>query len=144
MSSSGTTSNSGLPGSVEPERLLQRILEESRDAIVIGDVAGRVRLFNHAAAELCSRSSEEVVGRLSFEDLCPPGVWVDLRRRFFSQRFGGPGRLVPVQTEILTGGGDRIPVDLSAFALGNPEEPIGIVCFMRDLRLQSKLEERRG
>ncbi len=31
---------------------------------------------------------------------------------------------------------------VSAFALGNPEEPAWIVCFLRDLILQVKLEER--
>jgi PAS domain S-box-containing protein len=142
MSATGTTPESRLPGDAEPGQLLQKLLEESRDAILIGDVAGRVRLFNRAAAELCGRTPEEVVGRLGFDDLCPPGVWADLRRRFFSERFGGPGRLEPVQTEILSAGGDRTPVDLSAFAFGNPEEPKWIVCFMRDLRLQMKLEER--
>ena len=142
MSAPGTTSDGSRPVTAEPERLLQRLLDESRDAILVGDVAGRIELFNRAAAELCGRTAEEVVGRLAFDDLCPPGVWADLRRRFFSQRFGGPGRLEPVQTEILSAGGDRTPVDLSAFAFGDPEEPKWIVCFLRDLRLQLKLEER--
>ncbi len=142
MTTPGTSPDERLPGEAEPELLLRKLLDESRDAIMIGDVAGRVRLFNRAAAELCGRAPEEVIGRLGFDDLCPPGVWADLRRRFFSERFGGPGRLHPVQTEILSAGGDRTPVDLSAFAVGDPEEPKWIVCFLRDLRLQLKLEER--
>ncbi|MHB8417040.1 MAG: histidine kinase dimerization/phospho-acceptor domain-containing protein [Myxococcales bacterium] len=129
-------------GGPDTERLLRKILDESREGVAAGDLAGQIRLFNRAAEEVCGRSAADVIGKLSFEDLCPPGVWPDLRRRFFSARFGGPGRLAPTQTEILSGGGDRIPVDLSACAIGSPERPEWIVIFLRDLRLQVKLEER--
>jgi PAS domain S-box-containing protein len=128
--------------SLDSDRLLRKILDESREAIVVGDLTGQVRVFNRAAEELCGRLATDVIAKLSFEDLCPPGVWPDLRRRFFSDRFGGPGRLTPTQTEILSGGGDRIPVDLSACAMGSPERPDWILLFLRDLRLQVKLEER--
>ena len=139
MTSPGVRSGSSAPN---PDLLLRKLLDESRDGIVVGDLGGTVRLFNRSAEELCGRQAPDVVGRLSLDDLCPPGVWSDLRRRFFSERFGGPGRLAPSQTEILSGGGDRVPVDLSAFAIGSPDRPEWFLVFLRDLRLQVKLEER--
>ncbi len=122
--------------------LLRRILEESREAIVVGEASGAIHLVNRAAEELFGLREADVIGKLTFEALCPPGIWLDLRRRFLSSQFGGAGRLTPTETEILSGGGDRIPVDLSACAFGDPERPRWIAIFLLDLRQRLKLEER--
>jgi PAS domain S-box-containing protein len=134
-----------LPAGLEAEALLRKILDESRDAILVGDAQERVRFLNLAAEELLGRSAADIVDRLLLEDIYPPGVWRDLRRRFLSERGGGSGRLAPTQTEVTNGGGDRIPVDVSATALVHPDRPDApewMLVFVRDVRLQTRLGER--
>ncbi len=37
----------------DAERLLRTILDESREALALGDLSGQIRIFSRAAEDLC-------------------------------------------------------------------------------------------
>ena len=122
--------------------MLERLLEESQDAIVIADRSGIITLFNRAAERLSGKGASDVVGKLRLSELSPPGVSDELRRRFNSERFGGRGRLEPFRTQLLEHGGERIAVSVAAFSLKAEGAMVAVVCLIRDLREQLRLEEQ--
>lgn len=139
MSGPGTNASEWLPVDVDPEGLLRSVLDESRDALLLSRLTGKILLFNPAAARLWSRNADAVIGRLGSSDLYPPDAWGELQRHLSRGNAGVPKRLGPVRTEILTGEGLRVPVELSASALGTTG---AMVWSLRDLRTQVDLEER--
>ena len=135
-------SEGSAPREVEPERLLRYLIEEARDGLVLVAPSGIVAAFNPAAERLSGRSAQSVIGILPVRELFPSGVWCDLERRLGGERFGGAGRLEPTDTELLSGAGDRAPIELWGDTLVAAEDATWLVCGLRDRRPRVTLEER--
>ena len=83
--------NGSLPGGVEADRLLQRLLEG------LGMESSSAMSLDVFASSTAQRPSFAVAApkkwwaRSAFEDLCPPGVWVDLAAALLQPALRRPG-----------------------------------------------------
>ena len=116
---------------------LQRIIDSSVDAIISGDMQGRVLLFNRAAERIYGRVAGEMLGT-DVRGLYPEGVAREIMKMI---RAGG-GRIEGLRTEILDAKAERVPVSLSAALLYEGETPVGSVGIFTDLREKMRMEQR--
>jgi PAS domain S-box-containing protein len=128
--------------STEFARFTEKLIEDSSQGVVFSNGHEEVLLFNAGAERICGYRAEEVVGKMKVMQLCPPGVVRELRRQFFSERFGGRGRLEGIRTEVLTRTGERVPVAVTSAILYDGEALAGAATSFRDLRDRVYLEEQ--
>lgn len=128
-------------------RRLALIAEQSSDAIVICDLAGRISYWNPAATRLFGYGSEDIIGQ-SNELLIPPGQEVAAGRDALRQQRA----IENLETRLLRRDGCLIDVALSAAPLIDPAggEVIGEIFSIRDItehksaqKAASELEQNR-
>jgi PAS domain S-box-containing protein len=123
---------------------LESVIDSSVDAIVSADLEGTLRLFNRAAARIFGYSPAEVVGKMSVEELYPPGVAREVMRRIRDPDGSGYGRLEDFRVDMRAADGSTIPVLLSASLVvenGRRVGSLGIFTDLRErLRIQGELE----
>ena len=126
----------------QTKEFLERVIDNSVDAIVAADMKGRVLLFNRAAQRCYGYLAEEVVGRLNVAELYPPGIAREVLRLIKSELFGGPGRLEDYHCDMLGKGGERIPVSLSAALIYDGGRAVASVGLFTDLRERLQMQEK--
>ncbi len=116
----------------QSEERSRRLLQESPVPILSGTLGGGLTGANDAALRLLGYGREEFVRRVpDWNSLLAPGQ-MDTAREAFGQALR-TGRSDPVEKELLTSGGERIPVE--AFLVRDGEgEAGGLVGYLRDLR----------
>ena len=123
------------------------IFEGARDAIIIADVrTGIILEANSAAARLLRRSKEELIG-LHQTQVHPPDLR-EMSRQRFQARAQQPSP-TPVEEEIWTAEGQRIPVEISASTITLADGRRAMVGLFRDIterkraaqQTQAQLEE---
>jgi PAS domain S-box-containing protein len=123
---------------------LESVIDSSVDAIVSADLEGTLKLFNRAAARVFGYSAAEVVGKMSVEELYPPGVAREVMRRIRDPDGSGYGRLEDFRVDMRAADGSTIPVLLSASLVvenGRRVGSLGIFTDLRErLRIQGELE----
>ncbi len=124
------------------KEFLERVIDQSIDAIVSADTHGRVLLFNRAAERCYGYRADEVVGRLNVAELYPAGEARRVMSMIRSGERGGPGRLEDFRCEVLGKGEERIPVALSASLLVDGGVAVGSVGIFSDLRERLRMEQR--
>jgi len=126
---------------------LTSIFEGARDAIIIADVrTGIILEANSAAARLLRRSKEELIG-LHQTQVHPPDLR-EMSRQRFQARAQQPSP-TPVEEEIWTAEGQRIPVEISASTITLADGRRAMVGLFRDIterkraaqQTQAQLEE---
>ncbi len=118
----------------EASAFLQRIIDNSPDAIIVANRSGVLQLFNRSAERILGYTSEEAVGKLNARALYPAGGAERIMRLVRAKDFGGTGRLEAYATELLARDGSTIPVMLSAALLMEGSEDRGSVGVFTDLR----------
>lgn len=126
----------------QTKEFLERVIDSSVDAIVVGDLRGDVLLFNRAAARIFGYEPHDVIGRRALEKLYPPGVARDVMRKIRGPEFGGSGRLEDFRVDMLSAKGEKIPVMLSAALVMDKDEPIGSIGVFTDIRDKLQMEAR--
>ncbi len=126
-------------GSLENEEY-RRLFEESRDAIYIGTLAGRVLDINSAGLRLFRYGSKDEMRALEIaRDL----YWNPEDRKRAEQLFVQQGFFEDFELELKTRDGKRLRVLESASAIHNANgEIIGFRGTLRDVTEQRKLEEQ--
>lgn len=128
----------------QTKEFLESVIDSSVDAIVSADLEGTLRLFNRAAARVFGYSAAEVVGKMSVEELYPPGVAREVMRRIRDPDGSGYGRLEDFRVDMRAADGSTIPVLLSASLVvenGRRVGSLGIFTDLREkLRIQGELE----
>ena len=137
-----------LPRDLERElrrtsEFLKRILNSTVDGIIAANLRGTIVLFNQGAERICGYRAAEVIGRMSVQQLYPPGVAREVMRLIRSAEHGGGGRLEPVRRHLLTAAGEQVPVSISAaLVLDDDGREIATVGIFSDLRERLHMEER--
>lgn len=126
------------------KEFLERLIDQAADAIIAADMKGQVILFNRGAERICGYKAEQVMGHFNVRDLYPPGVAQELMKKIRSRDHGGRGKLEPTPAEIVTAGGEKVPVSMTAALitedLGGVEREVGTVGIFSDLREKMRLE----
>jgi PAS domain S-box-containing protein len=122
---------------LQTKNFLERVIDSSVDAIISADLKGNVLLFNRAAERIYGTSAGTVIGT-DVRKLYPEGT----AGKVMSLIRQGGGRVESLKTEILTHGGEHVPVSLSASLLYDHGKPVGSVGIFTDLREKMRMEQR--
>jgi len=122
---------------------LKRILNSTVDGIIAANMRGAVLLFNQGAERICGYRAEDVIGRMSVQQLYPSGVAHEVMRLIRSAEHGVGGRLEPVRRHLISATGEKVPVSISAALVVDDEgREIATVGIFSDLRERLHMEER--
>jgi PAS domain S-box-containing protein len=116
----------------------ERLINSIQDAVIIGDIKGRVVAWNSGAEQMFGWRAEEVLTRRF-----PPVPSDDMSRaEAVFRRVIETGDTVTYEAERLTKGGKRFPVLGTASALIEDGEVCGLVTIMKDISELRQLEQR--
>lgn len=124
------------------KEFLEKLIDSTVDAIVAADVEGHVILFNPGAERIYGYRADEVIGRMSVEQLYPEGVARKIMRMLRSPSYGGVGRLELTRREILAKGGEVVPVNMTASIIYEDGREVATVGIFSDLRDRIRIEQR--
>lgn len=116
------------------------LIESSMDGILGLDPSDRIVAFNKSMESMLGFSRQDVVEKLTIDDLLLPGETARLKKALADNRHGGENRLFLYETTLLDSGRRRVPVQLSASTIHRDRHLEGWVCFIRDLRDIRRLE----
>lgn len=129
--------------SIVRDSIMANLIAVCPDGIIGVDRQGIVVIFNAKAAALTGRSSANVLGKLSIDQIY--GSRDQARRvkaAIYSGDFGGVGRLDGFETTIVDTDNRSIPIRLSASLIIDNGDEVGSVGFFHDLTNQKALEEK--
>jgi PAS domain S-box-containing protein len=125
------------------KEFLEKLVDNTVDAVVAMDMKGRFILFNKGAEALSGYTAQEALSSLTAAHFFPSeGVNLDLLERMRSAEHGGPGRLALIRQEILTKSGERVPVNMTGSILYEGTCEVATVGILRDLRDRVQLERK--
>jgi len=124
---------------IEAERTRQRLFfEASSDAVLIGDIDGRITEANSAAAQLLGRPVDQLIGMNAADFVAPE--WADVVNRQVEAKRQGETNSTRYESVIVDFAGNRIPVEVTSTALRVGDHVVGIHALVRDLREHRRSE----
>ena len=117
----------------------RNLIQASMDGIIANDRKGKIIIFNEGAERIYGYSPEEILGR-DVTELYPEGVARQVKKVLYGPEYGGPGRLINYEIEVLVKGGERVPVLLSAIMVHKKGEEVATVGYFKDMREIKKME----
>ena len=130
----------------EANQFFMNLIESSVDGIIAADMKGNIFIFNKGAEALTGYKAEEVIGKIHITQIYPEGMAKEVMKKLRSPDYGGVGKFIPTQLNILNKYGEEIPVQLSATLIyDQADNEIASVGIFTDLRpriqMEKKLEE---
>jgi len=127
----------------EANEFFMNLIESSVDGIIAADMKGNIFIFNKGAETLTGYKAEEVIGKIHITQIYPPGIAKEIMKRLRSPDFGGTGKLLPSQFNIVNKEGIEIPFQLSAALIYNGTgQEIASVGIFTDLRPRLMMEKK--
>jgi diguanylate cyclase (GGDEF)-like protein/PAS domain S-box-containing protein len=120
----------------------ENILNICPEGVIGNDLAGTVIFFNPSAERLLGYRQEEVLGKMHVASIYPKGGAREVKEFLYSEEYGGRGRLVDFETELVRKDGRRLPIRLSCARIEETGREIGIIGFFSDISAR-KASERR-
>ncbi len=119
------------------------LINNSLDGIVAVNKEGKIAIFNSSAQRLTGYQQEEVIDRLSLEDLYGTEVVEKWRTNWCQvQRPTATEDTTYLDTTIRSRDGEEIPIRLTGTTLLQAGQVMGCVTFFQDLREIRRLEKR--
>jgi two-component system NtrC family sensor kinase len=130
----------------EANEFFKNLIESSVDGIIAADMKGDIFIFNKGAEALTGYTPEEVIGKLHITKIYPEGVAKEIMKKLRSPEYGGAGKFIPTQLNVVNRFGEEIHVQLSAALIYNGKnQEIASVGIFTDLRsriiMEKKLQE---
>ncbi len=130
----------------EANQFFMNLIESSVDGIIAADMKGNIFIFNKGAEALTGYKAEEVIGKIHITQIYPPGMAKEIMKKLRSPDYGGVGKFIPTQLNVLNKFGEEIPVQLSATLIydsaGKEIASVGIFTDLRPrIQIEKKLEE---
>lgn len=117
------------------------ILHTCPDGVIGNDLKGNIFFFNASAERLLGYSREEAIGKLNVSAIYPEGGAREVKEFLHSELYGGRGRLVDFETEVIRKDGKKIPIRLSCTLLLEDGREAAYVGFFSDIS-ERKAAER--
>jgi len=118
----------------------ENLLNICPDGVIGNDLKGNLLFFNAGAERLLGYHREEVIGKLNVGALYPTGAAREVKEFLYSEEYGGRGRLVDFETEVVRKDGKRIPIRLSCALLMEEGREQGVVGFFSDISARKAAE----
>ena len=130
----------------EANEFFMNLIESSVDGIIAADMKGNIFIFNKGAEALTGYTAEEVIGKLHITKIYPEGVAKEIMKKLRSPEYGGVGKFIPTQLNVVNKFGEEIPIQLSAALIydgtGQEFASVGIFTDLRSrLTMEKKLQE---
>jgi PAS domain S-box-containing protein len=123
-----------------------QLIQTSMDGIIANDPQGNIIIFNEGASRICGYTREEALCKLNVAELYPPGGAQEVKKRIRSPEYGGAGRLINFDTQVLRKDGTPVPILLSARVISEGDTEVATVGYFKDLteikQLQRELLEK--
>lgn len=124
------------------KEFLEKLIDSSVDAIIASDMQGQVILYNKSAERVFGWTQKEALRGLDVRKLYPEGMAQKINALIVSEDHGGAGRLEPTRTELVSKGGEHVPVLMSAALIYEANKPVATVGVINDLRERAQLEAK--
>jgi len=125
------------------KEFLEKLVDNTVDAVVATDMTGRFILFNKGAEALTGYTAQEALGGLTGASFfVGESVGQELLQKMRASDHGGPGRLALTRQEILTRSGEKVPVNMTGSILYEGQREVAMVGILRDLRDRVQLERK--
>ncbi len=127
---------------VERSNRFQRsLIHNSFDGIIATDETGAIRIFNRVAQNLTGYAEQDVVGKMSWDEIFVSEMSRDLQRPLFQDRSGVIFGFYRQEKALRRKDGGMVDVRASAITLQEENRHVGKVFFFQDLREIKKLRE---
>ena len=127
----------------EANEFFLNLIESSVDGIMVTDMKGNIIIFNKGAEVLTGYTAEEVINKIHITRIYPPGIAKQVMKKLRSSDYGGVGKLLPTQFNIVNKFGEEIPIQLSAALIYNGVgQEIASVGIFTDLRPRIMMEKK--
>jgi len=130
----------GSPG--RRSAFLENVVRTCPEGIIANDNEGRIFLFNESAQRIFGYDAGEAIGIIGASRLYPPGGAREVKEFLYSEEYGGRGRLVDFETEILRKNGKRAPIRLCCSILMENGKEIGYIGFFTDISARIALQAK--
>ena len=118
----------------------ENLLNICPEGVVGNDLEGNVFFFNPSAERILGYSRDEVVGKIKVSAFYPKGGAREVKEFLYSEEFGGRGRLVGFETDLVRKDGRKFPSNLSCVVLTEGGRETGIVGFFSDISARKAAE----
>lgn len=130
----------------EANEFFMNLIESSVDGIIAADMKGNIFIFNKGAEAFTGYTAEEVIGKIHITKIYPGGVAKEIMKKLRSPEYGGVGKFIPSQLNVVNKVGEEIPIQLSATLIydgeGNEVASVGIFTDLRPrIKIERKLQE---
>jgi PAS domain S-box-containing protein len=127
----------------EANEFFMNLIESSVDGIIATDMKGNIIIFNKGAEILTGYTAEEIIGKTHITKIYPEGIAKEVMIKLRSPEYGGVGKLVPTQFNVVNKAGEEIPIQLSAALIyDGAGEEIASVGIFTDLRPRLMMEKK--
>ncbi len=117
------------------------LIQTSMDGIIANDRQGNIIIFNEGAQSIYGYTPEEALSGMSVTRLYPEDEARRIKKLTYGSEYGGPGRLINYEVEVLTKKGEPIPILLSATLLYEEGREVAMVGYFKDMRKVKLLEK---
>ena len=118
-----------------------KLIETSIDGIIANDRKGNILIFNEGASRIYGYTKEEAIHQLHVTKLYPEGEAKRIKKKIYSDEYGGPGRLVNYETTAVTKDNRLVPILLSATLIYEDGTEVATVGYFKDLSEIKKLQQ---
>jgi PAS domain S-box-containing protein len=117
------------------------LIQTSMDGIIANDRQGNIIIFNEGAQSIYGYTPEKALAGMSVTQLYPEGEARRIKKLTYGPQYGGPGRLINYEVEVLTKDGELVPILLSATLLYEEGREVAMVGYFKDMRKVKQLEK---
>ena len=119
----------------------RRLFESANDALVYGDLAGRILDVNKRAEELAGMKKEDIVGKSFWKlGLVSPKLAPMLLKRLAERLEGEPAK--EYELELTRKNGGKMSLEINATIVRRKNVPQGFFAIVRDITEKKSLEEK--
>jgi len=118
----------------------ENLLNICPEGVIGNDLEGNVFFFNPSAERILGYARDEVIGKLRVSAFYPKGGAREVKEFIYSEEFGGRGRLVGFETDLVRKDGRKFPSSLSCVVLTESGREVGVVGFFSDITARKAAE----
>jgi PAS domain S-box-containing protein len=132
----------------ETKEFFENVIQSSASAIAAADGTGKILFLNKAAEDLFGYAMEEVLARMSVEQIYPPGKAREIMKMLRDEKIGGKGKLHSTKITIVNASGEEIPVEFTGAIIYEDDKEVATMGIYNDLRerlvVEKKLKEAQA
>jgi len=125
------------------EAFARNLIRNSIDGIIATNETGSIVIFNRGAAEILGYTSEEIIEKMSYQEILSPDTAKLIRACFYSHEHGPVGKIINLEAHGRNKNGDIIPLRFSGTLLYEKGQEVGSVVFIQDLREIHRLQKEK-